>query len=311
MMSAAAASESSDTMMFCASCGTAEGDDIKLKKCACHLVKYCSVKCQKDHRPKHKKECKKRTAELRDEILFKQPEGSHLGDCPICLLPLPIDPSKSGFYTCCSKHVCDGCNIANKKREDERRLQHECPFCRSALHKTQDEKKERLMKRIEANDPVAMRNMGTDRNVGGDHEAAFEYWTRAAALGDVLAHYHLSILYHNGNSVEKDEKKYLHHTEQAAIGGHPAARWNLGFKEGENGRLDRAAKHWIIAAKLGHDQSLAAVKDLYRDGLASKEDFATALRGHKAAIDATKSPQRKEAAAFYKVHPKKEFRQAE
>mmetsp|Transcript_6448 Transcript_6448/g.10485 ORF Transcript_6448/g.10485 Transcript_6448/m.10485 type:complete len:80 (-) Transcript_6448:781-1020(-) len=25
--------------------------DIDLKKCACKLVKYCSVECQKDHRP--------------------------------------------------------------------------------------------------------------------------------------------------------------------------------------------------------------------------------------------------------------------
>eukprot|EP00985_Skeletonema_marinoi_P006192 scaffold2689_cov70-Skeletonema_marinoi.AAC.15 len=68
-------------MSCCASCGvTAEVDDIKLKNCtACYLVKYCSVKCQKDHRPQHKRECKKRMAELRDEFLFKQPESSHLG----------------------------------------------------------------------------------------------------------------------------------------------------------------------------------------------------------------------------------------
>ena len=86
-----AAVQEDEVVMLCASCGTAEGDDIKLKKCACHLVKYCSVACQKAHRPKHKKECKKRAAELKDEILFKQPESSHLGDCPICCLPLPID----------------------------------------------------------------------------------------------------------------------------------------------------------------------------------------------------------------------------
>ena len=63
----------------CASCGIAGVDDVKLKDCsACHLVKYCGIECQKEHRPKHKKECKKRAAELRDEILFKQPEGTDL-----------------------------------------------------------------------------------------------------------------------------------------------------------------------------------------------------------------------------------------
>eukprot|EP00985_Skeletonema_marinoi_P010065 scaffold4743_cov161-Skeletonema_marinoi.AAC.1 len=60
--------ESDDVTMFCASCGIAAVDAVKLKKCtACYLVRYCSVKCQKQHRPKHKKECKKRAAELRDE----------------------------------------------------------------------------------------------------------------------------------------------------------------------------------------------------------------------------------------------------
>eukprot|EP00984_Skeletonema_dohrnii_P028594 scaffold18651_cov70-Skeletonema_dohrnii-CCMP3373.AAC.1 len=66
-------------MMCCACCGIAEGDDIKLKTCtACKSARYCSVKCQKDHRPKHKGECKKRAAELRDELLFKQPESTHM-----------------------------------------------------------------------------------------------------------------------------------------------------------------------------------------------------------------------------------------
>lgn len=58
-----------EEMLFCASCGVAGSDDIKLRRCtACHLAKYCSVKSQKDHRPQHKRDCKKRAAELRDEI---------------------------------------------------------------------------------------------------------------------------------------------------------------------------------------------------------------------------------------------------
>eukprot|EP00984_Skeletonema_dohrnii_P012019 scaffold4831_cov131-Skeletonema_dohrnii-CCMP3373.AAC.3 len=116
------AEESDDTMMFCASCGIAEVDDIKLKKCtACDLVKYCSVKCQRNHRPQHKRACKKRAAELRDEILFKQPESRDLGDCPICFLPLPIDHTKSTLMACCSKTICNGWDYANMIRETEER----------------------------------------------------------------------------------------------------------------------------------------------------------------------------------------------
>ena len=85
--------------------------------------------------------------------------------------------------------------------------------------------------------------------------------------------------------------------EEAAIGGHPNARHSLACYEGRNGRIDRAVKHFIIAANLGHDDSFKALKLLYANGDVSKEDFAAALRAHQAAVDATKSPQREAAEA--------------
>ena len=102
-------------------------------------------------------------------------------------------------------------------------------------------------------------------------------------------------MYHSGMGVEKDEKKCLYHSEQAAIGGHSVARYNLGSKEKSNGKMDRAVKHWIIGAKLGGAESVDAVKNCFKDGLVSKEDFTAALRAYQAAIEATKSPQREEA----------------
>eukprot|EP00986_Skeletonema_menzelii_P002603 scaffold709_cov142-Skeletonema_menzelii.AAC.4 len=300
-MNAAVKSESDTKTMCCASCGIAGGGDIILKKCDdCDLVKYCSIKCQKEHGPKHKEECKKRAAELYDELLFQQPESTHYGDCPICCLPLSIDPKKSGLYSCCSKQICRGCNYANTKRELEGKLQEKCPFCRKAMPETDEEFNKQLMKRVGANDPFAMCQMGTERYKAGDYNAAFEYWTKAAALGDVEAHFNLSILYRDGQGVEKDEERALHHSIEAAIAGHPNARYNLACVEEEYGRVDRAVKHYIIAAKLGHDKSLESVKNLYKAGFVSKDDFAAALRGHQAAIDATKSPQREEAAELAK-----------
>eukprot|EP00986_Skeletonema_menzelii_P015409 scaffold11714_cov67-Skeletonema_menzelii.AAC.1 len=144
--------------------------------------------------------------------------------------------------------------------------------------------------------------MGGKMHEKGDYKKAFEYWTRAAALGDVQAHYQLSCSYRHGKGVEKDEKKQLHHLIEAAIGGHHGARHNLGCLEGKRGRMDRAGKHFIIAAKLGNDRSLENVKNLYKAGHVSKEDFAAALRGHQAAVDATKSPMRDEAAKLA-IHP--------
>jgi hypothetical protein len=72
--------EAEAVVMCCASRGIAEFDDNKFD--ACDLLRYCSEKCKEDHRLKHEQACKERATELRDEILFSQPESSHKGDCP-------------------------------------------------------------------------------------------------------------------------------------------------------------------------------------------------------------------------------------
>eukprot|EP00984_Skeletonema_dohrnii_P001166 scaffold358_cov95-Skeletonema_dohrnii-CCMP3373.AAC.2 len=288
--------QAADMMMCCASCGTAQVDDIKLKTCtACKSVRYCSVKCQRQHRPQHKRACKKRAAELHDEILFRQPESSYRGDCPICCLPISLDNDKSIMMTCCSKKICDGCVHSYGMRIFQEKLEPTCPFCRHPAPESKDEEEQNIMKRVKANDPAAMVQMGLHRYEAGDYDDAFRYVSKAAELGDAGAHYYLSTFYHKGQGVEKNRKKEVYHLEQAAIGGDDIARYNLGCEENRNGRTGRAVKHWIIAATLGCDDSLDALKVCFRGGVVSKEDFAAALRAHQAAVDATKSPQREAA----------------
>jgi tetratricopeptide (TPR) repeat protein len=277
----------------CASCGKAALDDVKLKKCACKIVKYCSIECQKNHRSQHKKECKKRMAEIRDERLFRQPDESHLGECPICCLPMPLDPEKCGYYSCCSQMICDGCCYAHGRSNGGDM----CPFCRELLS-NQEENEKRKMKRINTNDPAAMREMGLMGYKEGDYDGSFEYMTRAAELGDLTAHYRLGWMYYEGEGVEKDEEKALYHYEKAAIGGHPEARHNLGCYEGMNGSVERAVKHFIIAANLGYEEPMKYLWKHYATGDITKEDLEATLRTHKAAIDAMKSPEREASEAW-------------
>ena len=124
---------------------------------------------------------------------------------------------------------------------------------------------------------------------------AFEYFTKAAELGDAEAHYKLSFLYREGKGVEEDWEKEIYHLEKAAIGGHAMARHNLGVYEWYNENIERAVKHYIIAATQGVDESIKVLMEMFKMALVSKDDLAAVLRAHKAAVDATKSPQRKAA----------------
>jgi TPR repeat protein len=169
------------------------------------------------------------------------------------------------------------------------------------MPKTQEEIDQNQMKRVKANDPVALTCLGDKCDDEGDYGKAFEYYRKAAELGDLDGHYNLSIMYEEGKGVQKYKKKEVYHLEEAAIGGHTGARYNLGAYEW-NGRRDdeRAIKHFIIAAKQGHNEALEQVKLSFVDGIVSKEDYTAALRGHQAAVDATKSKQRDAAEEFCK-----------
>jgi tetratricopeptide (TPR) repeat protein len=235
--------------------------------------------------------CKMRAAILHDNKLFTQPDESHLGECPICFLPMQLDPSKSLFYSCCSKVICNGCDYANDMSNGGDR----CPFCREPTPDAEEFDKNQ-MERVKAGDPAALRQMGTKRyDEEGDYDGAVEYFTKAAELGDAHAHYLLGRSYREGEGVEKDEEKEVYHLEKAAIGGHPKARHNLGCIEENRGRVKRAMKHYIIAAKLGQEDSMKYLWECYKDGDITKENLEVTLRIHKAAIDEMKSPERERA----------------
>jgi hypothetical protein len=274
----------------CANCGIAEVDNITLEECdGCDLVRYCSDKCRGEHQDQHEEECKKRKAEMHDKKLFTQPDETHHGDCPICFLPLPLDRSKSMFWPCCSKLICRGCqySMSNGGRN--------CPFCREPKP-SKAESEKRLNKRVKANDPAALCLFGGNYYKEGNYDDAFKYFSKAAKLGDLDAHYRSGFMYMDAKGTEKDVEKAVHHFEKAAIGGHPWARHELAcYEEEVNGNMERSVKHLIIAANLGDEDSMKALWDMFKEGHIRKNDLETTLRTHKAAVDATKSPQREAA----------------
>ncbi|EJK53012.1 hypothetical protein THAOC_27625 [Thalassiosira oceanica] len=219
---------------------------------------------------------------------------SEADDCPICQLPMPLGINESVSKPCCMKRVCNGCILAAFKRG-----MRDCPFCRTPML---DEEQALAMtrKRVAAGDPMAMYNLGIYYCVGHcglEKEAtrAIELYERAAELGVKEAHFNLGVLYTRGTEVEEDMAKAFRHYEAAAMCGHVIARYNLGYMECNEGNYDLALQHMMISAKFGHDSSLSFVKAAFMDGLATKADYAAALRGHQSAIKEVSSPDRAEA----------------
>ena len=266
----------------------------------CDLAAYCNAACKKKHRTKHKKKCERRVAELHDEKLFKQPLPHE--DCPICMLQLPSNLTGKKYKMCCGKLICSGCIHAVQMRDGGVGL---CPFCRTPIPTTDEEKIEYLMKRVKIGDAAAIFNLGcwySDgmRGLLQDRAKALELWYRAAELGYATAYFNIGNYF--GRGVERNEKKVVHYWELAAMGGVVDARYNLGNAEGRKGNHDRALKHHMIAAGSGLTRSLEMIKQMFMHGDAMKDDYTEALRAYQVYLIEIKSPQRDEASAFYDAY---------
>ena len=292
------------TARCCAECGEEGGASLKMCK-ACMHARYCDAECQHKHWPKHKKDCKQRAAELRDEALFKDPPPKE--DCQICFLPmsqkmiccLSLPPATTisvpiydfakanemlakmdteGYYPCCGKSICGGCIYSfNNSGNDDK-----CPFCNADRgSKTEEENIEDITKRVEANDPASIYLLATHYHQGlyglqQDRAKAIELYVRAADLGSSKAHSSLGSIYYKGG----DLKKAKFHIEAAAMAGHEVARFNIGSLEAESGNLERAVKHWTIAASAGEFDAMHEMRVEFEQGYVRRESINSTLSAY-------------------------------
>ncbi|EJK74851.1 hypothetical protein THAOC_03444 [Thalassiosira oceanica] len=259
-MSCVPVDRESETDEVCANCGKHGSDTVKLKNCtACRLVKYCGVDCQRAHRKQHKKACKQRVAELKDEQLYGQGhERPEWQFCPICTLPIPL-PINNG---------ADGL----------------------AMVQTRLEKKD-----PEAINFLGAEYYYASLGMRKDIRKAVELWSEAAKLGSIEALCHLGVAYYEGEEVQQDKAKGVEFFKRAAMQGHIESRVKLGTIEGKKGNHERAAKHFQISAKMGDERSLENIKRAYMAGFATKEQYGQALKGYQEALEEMKSHDRDEA----------------
>jgi len=231
-------------------------------------------------------------------LMRKGRTRSEEDECTLCNLLLPIDLEQTAFQVCCMKKFCNGCFLAAAKR-----FRMDCPFCRAPDPEEDNQVLAMVQKRVDAGDPVAMWYLGDSYHNGKlglekDVTRAVELHERAAELGLKEAHFNLGCMYSVGTDVEKDTAKAIRHYEAAAMSGAVSARFNLACTEGNAGNNDLAFQHYLIAAKSGDQDALHDVKVFFKNGLATKDDYAEALRGYQSAIEEMRSPDRDQANAL-------------
>ena len=313
----------------CAECGKAGGGDVSLKMCkSCMQIKYCSATCQKNHWAKHKKPCKQRAADLRDEALFKDQPPKE--DCPICFLPLqknllscaslppatvfvsstgkgitiPILDFENKYknaakamvlhYPCCGKTICKGCIFSFCKAGNDGK----CPFCNSNRYsKSQQEIKREIMKWVDANDPVTMRMLAQHYKKGEqgfpqDHVKAMEVYNKSAELGCSDAHLDLGYIYEHEQG---DLKKAKFHYEEAAMLGDVEARSRLGrleFALAKHEQPERALKHWTIGASAGCHHALYHLSISFGFGRIPRKSMESIVTAYNASCVEMRSESR-------------------
>ena len=288
----------STVAILCANCGK-EGDGDNMNTCnKCDLVRYCNVACKKKHKSKHKKKCERRVAELYDEKLFK--EHPPREECPICMLSLPYESKTITFQSCCGKSICSGCIYV--MRETGSKNMKLCPFCKTPPAISEEEEVGRVKKLMKKGNPTAYNNLAGhyvegDMGIPQDDSKANELYRKAGELGSAVAYFNLGCSYAQGAGVDIDTKKAKYYCELAAMMGDVKARYNLGALEAQAGNRHREMKHFILAARAGYKQSLDVVKDGYKHGFITKDEYANTLRAYQNSQNEMQSDARDKARA--------------
>ena len=179
----------------------------------------------------------------------------------------------------------------------------DCAFCKTPIPDNEVDRLVMLQARVTKKDSEAVYNLGLSLYHGNlglqkDARRAVELWTEAAELGSIQALFNIGFAYYFGDGVQQDATKSTEFYKRAAMRGHVDSRHNLGCSEEDRGDYDSAVRHLLISAKMGLKDSLESIKKTFMRGLATKEQYAEALKGYQHALEEMKSHNSDVAMAF-------------
>ena len=240
-----------------------------MKNCTCRLVKYCGVECQKAHRKQHKKACKQRAAELKDDkglhslISGNQNRIAAMKACGACERELPEESyseeqrARRRSIRRCVECVTAGNQLVLMKKGRTRSEDDDCPICQLPLPLVWEQSMLKLccMKSVCNGCILAARKHGM-RNCPFCRQT-LDMTQKRIDAGDPVAMLHVGDEYLYGNNgLEKDVARAIELYERAAELGMKEANYKIGclYVEGKDVEKDtaKAIRHYEASAMCGH-----------------------------------------------------------
>lgn len=122
---------------------------------------------------------------------------------------------------------------------------------------------------------------------------AREVLTRAGALGSSDAHSILALRYCSEEELG-DFEKSRYYNKLSAIGGSVTSRTVLGTWDERLGNIQQAFKHYMIAAICGDEMSMAKVREGFKKGAVTKDEYARSYQRMKGELMNDKREEYKE-----------------
>jgi len=235
-------------------------------------------------------------------------------ECPVCLVPLPLEHDQVTYWPCCGQTVCDACEaetdralcITNRKREAKELppMDTSCAFCRVPIPENGSELIKRYEERVEKGDLTAMVNLAAKYRDGQDGLArdeakALELLQRAADLGCPEAIMKLGCFFFDGElGLVKAQEIALVCIEDAAKKGNVISRHLLGCIVEDLQQHDLAIRHFKLAAGAGDEKSTKRLWHYFSLDKLDKAELEATLRAHHAARDEMNSEERERYAAW-------------
>ena len=231
-------------------------------------------------------------------------------ECPMCLIPLPIDVREAVFIYCCGKRICQGCSyksIFSDMKKGVKLEEFKCAFCRQHIaikHNDKIKELKRLMKKKipEAFIKMAFNYKHGEGGVIQSDTKALEMFVCAAELGFADAFIKIGQHYNEGIVVDQDESKVLQYHEIAAKKGSLYAHQQLAEYHTSNGSMNLCIEHLKVAASAGDQESMDKLMAEYRNEALSKEVLTQTLRACQASQNGMKSKDREDARAYKARH---------